>query len=258
MVTENGWQEFDLEKPVSVIPGETYYMELTTASGEVVAYGSACPGGGVPSYNYDSGSWFSTPYSVAFRMYADTTLKDKMYASELSISGDVIRSVQVQVHSDSTQGTLKGELRDALNGRVLASAETAIEAGMHEVNFDFGQEISVVPNQIYYFVLSASDNDTVYWNYDPGSAGVSYRYMDGQWTSCPYRFSCTIEPKYSGIYRVPIFTLGAEAYGIQEIPSLNEQITAVDVILGNANGASGKAEATLYKMQDDKEIIVDT
>ena len=80
-------------------------------------------------------------------MYADTTLKDKMYASELSISGDVIRSVQVQVHSDSTQGTMKGELRDALNGRVLASAETAIEAGTHDVNFDFGQEISVVPNQ---------------------------------------------------------------------------------------------------------------
>lgn len=258
MVTENGWQEFDLEKPVSVTPGETYYMELTTASGEVVAYGSACPGGGVPSYNFDSGSWFSTPYSVAFRMYADTTLKDKMHASELSISGDVIRSVQVQVHSDSTQGTMKGELRDALNGRVLASAETAIEAGTHDVNFDFGQEISVVPNQTYYFVLSASDNDTVYWNYDPGSTGISYRYMDGQWTNCPYRFSCTIEPEYSGIYRIPIFTLGAEAYGIQEIPSLNEQITAVDVILGNTNGASGKAEATLYKMQDDKEIIVDT
>lgn len=258
MVTENGWQEFDLEKPVSVTPGETYYMELTTASGEVIAYGSACPGGGVPSYNYDSGSWFSTPYSVAFRMYADTTLKDKMYASELSISGDVIRSVQVQVHSDSTQGTMKGELRDALNGRVLASAETAIEAGTHDVNFDFGQEISVVPNQTYYFVLSASDNDTVYWNYDPGSTGISYRYMDGQWTSRPYRFSCTIEPEYSGIYRVPIFSIGAEAYGIQEIPSLNEQITAVDVIFGNTNGASGKAEATLYKMQDDKEIIVDT
>ena len=258
MVTENGWHEFILDESVSVTPGETYYMELTTASGEVIAYGSACPGGGVPSYNYDSGSWFSTPYSVAFRMYADTTLKDKMYASELSISGDVIRSVQVQVHSDSTQGTMKGELRDALNGRVLASAETAIEAGTHDVNFDFGQEISVVPNQTYYFVLSASDNDTVYWNYDPGSTGVSYQYMDGQWTSCPYRFSCTIEPEYSGIYRVPIFRLGAEAYGIQEIPSLNEQITAVDVILGNTNGASGKAEATLYKMQDDKEIIVDT
>ena len=258
MVTENGWQEFDLEKPISVIPDETYYMKLTTASGEVIAYGSACPGGGVPSYNFDGGSWFSTPYSVAFRMYADTTLKDKMYASELSISGDVIRSIQVQVYSDSAQGKLKGELRDALNGRVLASAETAIEAGTHDVNFDFGQEISVVPNQTYYFVLSASDNDTVYWNYDPGSTGVSYQYMDGQWTNCPYRFSCTIEPEYSGIYRVPIFALGAEAYGIQEIPSLNEQITAVDVILGNANGASGKAEATLYKMQDDKEIIVDT
>lgn len=258
MVTENGWHEFILDEPVSVTPGETYYMELTTASGEVIAYGSACPGGGVPSYNYDSGSWFSTPYSVAFRMYADTALKDKMYASELSISGDVIRSVQVQVHSDSTQGTLKGELRDALNGRVLASAETAIEAGTHDVNFDFGQEISVVPNQTYYFVLSVSDNDTVYWNYDPGSTGVSYQYMDGQWISCPYRFSCTIEPEYSGIYRVPIFAIGAEAYGIQEIPSLNEQITAVDVILGNTNGASGKAEATLYKMQDDKEIIVDT
>lgn len=258
MVTENGWQEFDLEKPVSVTPGETYYMELTTASGEVIAYGSACPGGGVSSYNFDGGSWFSTPYSVAFRMYADTALKDKMYASELSISGDVIRSIQVQVHSDSAQGMLKGELRDALNGRVLVSAETAIEAGTHDVNFDFGQEISVVPNQTYYFVLSASDNDTVYWNYDPGSAGVSYQYMDGQWTSCPYRFSCTIEPEYSGIYRVPIFTIGAEAYGIQEIPSLNEQITAVDVILGNTNSASGKAEATLYKMQDDKEIIVDT
>ena len=83
-VTENGWQEFDLEKPVSVTPGETYYMELATTSGEVIAYGSACPGGGVPSYNYDSGNWFSTPYSVAFRMYADTTLKDKMYASELT------------------------------------------------------------------------------------------------------------------------------------------------------------------------------
>ena len=248
MVTENGWHEFILDESVSVTPGETYYMELTTASGEVIAYGSACPGGGVPSYNYD----------VAFRMYADTTLKDKMYASELSISGDVIRSVQVQVHSDSTQGTMKGELRDALNGRVLASAETAIEAGTHDVNFDFGQEISVVPNQTYYFVLAASDNDTVYWNYDPGSTGISYRYMDGQWISCPYRFSCTIEPEYSGIYRVPIFAIGAEAYGIQEIPSLNEQITAVDVILGNTNGASGKAEATLYKMQDDKEIIVDT
>ena len=258
MVTENGWHEFILDEPVSVTPGETYYIELTTASGEVIAYGSACPGGGVPSYNFDSGSWFSTPYSVAFRMYADTALKDKMYASELSISGDVIRSVQVQVYSDSTQGTLKGELRDALNGRVLASAETAIEAGTHDVNFDFGQEISVVPNQTYYFVLSASDNDTAYWNYDPGSTGVSYQHMDGQWTSCPYRFSCTIEPEYSGIYRVPILTLGAEAYGIQEIPSLNEQITAVDVILGNTNGASGKAEATLYKMQDDKEIIVDT
>ena len=258
MVTENGWQEFDLEKPVSVTPGETYYMELTTASGEVIAYGSACPGGGVSSYNFDGGSWFSTPYSVAFRMYADTALKDKMYASELSISGDVIRSVQVQVHSDSTQGTLKGELRDALNGRVLVSAEIAIKAGTHDVNFDFGQEISVVPNQTYYFVLSVSDNDTVYWNYDPGSTGVSYQYMDGQWISCPYRFSCTIEPEYSGIYRVPIFAIGAEAYGIQEIPSLNEQITAVDVILGNTNGASGKAEATLYKMQDDKEIIVDT
>ena len=257
-VTENGWQEFDLEKPVSVTPGETYYMELETTSGEVIAYGSACPGGGVPSYNYDSGNWFSTPYSVAFRMYADTTLKDKMYSSKLSISGDVIRSVQVQVHSDIAQGTLKGELRDALNGRVLASAETAITEGMQDAVLDFGQEISVEPNQTYYVVLSASDNDTVYWNYDPGSTGASHQYENGEWTSCPYRFTCKIEPEYSGAYRVPIFTLGADAYGIQEIPSLNEQITAVDVILGNMNGAPGQAEATLYKVQDGEETIVDT
>ena len=134
----------------------------------------------MPSYNYDSGNWFSTPYSVAFRMYADTTLKDKMYASELSISGDVIRSVQVQVHSNIAQGTLKGELRDALNGRVLASAETAITEGMQDAVLDFGQEISVEPNQTYYVVLSASDNDTVYWNYDPGSTGASHQYENGE------------------------------------------------------------------------------
>ena len=41
-----------------------------------------------------------------------------------------------------------------LNGRVLASAETAITEGMQDAVLDFGQEISVEPNQTYYVVLS--------------------------------------------------------------------------------------------------------
>ncbi len=52
-------------------------------------------------------------------------------------------------------------------------------------------------------------------------------------------------------------TIGDKNIGVQEIPSLNQYVTAVDVLLGKNNLETGIAIATLYKGYGTEAINVD-
>lgn len=52
-------------------------------------------------------------------------------------------------------------------------------------------------------------------------------------------------------------TISDKNIGVQEIPSLNQYVTAIDVLLGKNNFETGIAIATLYKGYGTEAIKVD-
>ena len=155
-------------------------------------------------------------------------------------------------------GNLIGELRESLNSKAIASGEIAIEkAGVQNYQIDFGKEVKVAADKDYYFVLWAENNDYVQWNYNPALKASAYSLNGDNWDSHDFDFELDILPLYSGDYRVPLMTIGDKNIGIQEIPSLDQYVTAVDVLLGKNNLEEGIAIATLYKGYGAEAIKVD-
>lgn len=257
-VSSNGWQTIDFGENISVIPGEKYYVHIATTSGEVIAYGSTLFEGAVPSMNWENNVWTQTGYVIAAEVFSEVNVGQKTYAQKLSLNGDVIQSVSFIANAKQAKGNLLGELKDGLNGKVIASGTTDIkEAGNQNYLIDFGKEINIDSNKEYYFVLTAENNDYVQWNYNPALKAEAYCLDNGVWNKNTFDFELGILPLYSGDYRVPLISIGNQNIGIQEIPSLNQYVTAVDVLLGKNNLEKGSAIATLYKGYGENALKID-
>lgn len=257
-VSGNSWQTVDFGENISVVPGEKYYVHIATTSGEVVAYGSSSFEGAVPSMNWENNVWSQTGYVIAAEVFSEVNIGQKTYAQKISLKGDVIQSISFTASAKQAKGNLIGELRDSLNGKVIASGTTDIkESGNQNYLIDFGKEISIDSNKEYYFVLTAENNDYVQWNYNPARRADAYSLDNGIWNKYTFDFELGILPLYSGDYRVPLISIGNQNIGVQEIPSLNQYVTAVDVLLGRNNLEKGIAIATLYKGYKENAIKVD-
>lgn len=256
-ISSNGWHEIHFGENVKVVPNQKYYVHIATTSGEIIAYGSIASSQAVPSLNWENNVWSTTPYAIAFEMFTETDLNQLEYALPVSIKGDSISGIEVMVESAEDNAVLKGELRENLNGSKLISAQTILKKGVQNAKIEFNQEIKVNPNQVYYFVLSAEAKHSVNWNYNPAVSKISYQFEEGVWKEIPLHFTYKILPEYSGEYRVPIFMIGDNQFGVQEIPSKGEHVTAIDVILGNNKQKPGQATASLYKKEANRVVVVD-
>lgn len=258
-VTSNGWQTVDFGESIPVTPGQTYYVHIATTSGQVIAYGSTMFEKAVASMNWENNVWMQTGYVIAAEVFSEVNVAQKAYAQKISLNGDAIQSVSFRATAEKAGGNLKGELRESLNGEAIASGTAAItEAGTQKYSVDFGKEISVDSEKAYYFVLTAEKNDSVQWNYNPALKGSSYTLNEGKWEACSFDFGLNVLPLYSGKYRVPLISIGKKNVGVQEIPSFNEHVTAVDVLLGRNNDETGTAVATLYKGYGEGAVEVDS
>ncbi|WP_285946250.1 hypothetical protein [Thomasclavelia cocleata] len=91
----------------------------------------------------------------------------------------------------------------------------------------------------------------------PALKASAYCLSGDNWNSHNFDFELGILPLYSSDYWVPLMTIGDKNIGVQEIPSLNQYVTAVDVLLGKNNLETGIAIATLYKGYGTEAINVD-
>lgn len=257
-ISSNGWQNIDFGKDIAVTPGQKYYIHIATTSGEIIAHGSVVPDGGVASVNWENNVWTTTGYAIAAEVFSNINVGKNEYAQKLEINGDVIQSVTFKANTSVANGILVGELRHRLTGESLATGQVNIEkTGIQNYTIDFGREIKIDTGEDIYFVLKTKENDSVQWIYNPSLSSESYQYKDNQWREVNYDFGISIFPIYSGQYRVPIVSIGGEHKAVQEIPSYDEYITAVDVILGKNNDKDGYAIATLYSGNGNDAVIVD-
>lgn len=258
-VSNNGWQTVDFKENIPVKPGEKYYVHIATTSNQVVAYGSTMFEGAIASMNWENNVWTHTGYVIAAEVFSEVNVGQNAYAQKMSINGDAIQAVSFQATAKVAGGSLTGELRESLDGKAVASGKVDIkEAGTQNYYIDFGKEISVDSSQSYYFVLSVKDNNDVQWNYNPAIKGNAYGFNQDHWDSYTYDFELNIYPLYSGEYRMPLISIGEDSIGVQEIPSLNEYVTAVDVLIGRNNSEKGNAIATLYKGYGKNAIEIDS
>lgn len=257
-VSSNGWQTVDFGENIPVTPGQKYYVHITTTSGQVIACGSSMFAGSVASMNWENNVWSQTGYVIAAEVFSEVNIAQSPYAQKISLNGDAIQAVSFTADANVAGGNLIGELRESLNSKAIASGEIAIEkAGVQNYQIDFGKEVKVAADKDYYFVLWAENNDYVQWNYNPALKASAYSLNGDNWDSHDFDFELDILPLYSGDYRVPLMTIGDKNIGIQEIPSLDQYVTAVDVLLGKNNLEEGIAIATLYKGYGAEAIKVD-
>lgn len=257
-ISKNGWQTVDLGENVKVTPNQKYYVHIATISGEIIAYGTTAFAGSVVSMNWENNVWSHTGYVIAAEVFADVNIGQKTYGQKLSLSGDAIQSISFTANAKKAEGNLIGELKESLDGPAVATGEVTIkQSGIQNYTVDFGREVNLNSNKSYYFVLKASGNDSVQWNYNPAKKASSYSMQDGFWSNHTFDFGLEILPEYSGDYRVALITIGNESVGVQEIPSLGQDITAVDVLIGKNNLEDGNAIATLYKGYGKNAIKID-
>ncbi|MBQ8912351.1 MAG: hypothetical protein IJY89_07270, partial [Clostridia bacterium] len=249
---ENGWQNVAFDTPVSVVPGNTYYLvaQATKESGNVVWNGtlrkSSCP----KSYNYDEaifGGWTQGSSYLAFEILSFPT---KTVAKSFEARGNKANSIDVTVFASKAGGRLKAEIRSDYTDpeSALCSVQTELDhVGEKIYSLPLEKELALEYNRRYYLVVTFIDtNGRTRVMTDPAGMAKTYAFEES-WMTIGYSLLCDVG---FGADRSTIITLDGKTAGVQEIPTEGELITSVKVILARDEKTAGTVKATLYQGND--------
>ncbi len=256
----SGWQTIVFDTPVSVIPGNKYYLSLqaTNESGKVVWNGTTNNCGSINSYNYDVnslGGWEEKPYYPAFEIISYPTAT---VAKGFETRGNTISQVDLTILASSAKGKVVAEIRSDYTDpkTVIATAEANIDkTGEATYTLTFEKDIPVKYKEYYYLVVTFIGTDgSARLMTDTVTAADTYAF-ENTWERVGYDFLANV---ISSVDKAPIITLDGKTAAVQEIPTSGELITSVKVLLSKEKDAKGQVKATLYKGYGASSQLIDS
>lgn len=245
----NGWQMIAFDSPVTVTPGQKYYLvvQATADSGRVVWNGTTGGAGNLNSFSYDVpafGGWAEKPYYPAYEILS---FPANTVAKGFESRGNSASQIDLTLFAPTAKGKVIAEIRRDFadpDSTVASISADITKAGTASYSLHFDTDIALAYQEYYYLVirLEGADAGTRVCT-DTESVADTYA-KDEHWMPIGYDLQAEV---VSGVDKTPLITLDGKTAGVQEIPTSGEIITAVKLLLSKDKGAQGKLRATLYQ-----------